>query len=502
MPGSKTAKPTQHKRGNGSPMVFLIKTAVPWPSLFLVLHIAISEGLFSVSLVVADLSLVPLQPTTSARSKMSDYVKPDDLGDYVDNSDDEIDIEDESEDPQQYLSGYYYPVFIGDVLNQRYQVVHKLGRGGFSTVWLAYDRESGKDVALKILASAALVSAAKEYEIHLTLSQRLQDHSRLILCQDHFVLSRVDAEDDTKHDHHVLVLPLQGPNIMTLQQDLKGPLPSHKEVAKQLLQAIASLHKASFVHRGMQRFYPNPICKDSVLNKLIERLSDIVLPNIVCGIDKDLGELSITERYNILGRPRKARAISERGGVTRLIGELVVPATFPSEILSSDTYYLCDFGISIEAGSSVQNKLSSPPSYCAPELFHDYEPSLASDMWSYMVCFIYIYTLYPIFGGPGFAGKLDAIMEYIGQFPLEWKGRYIGDPVGERDDWYGTSQHSPDKLLRTFLDQHRPDISEIEKGLVLSIISQVFRVEPEARITASELLENEDFKALMNLHGV
>lgn len=393
-------------------------------------------------------------------------------------------------------------MFIGDLLNQQYQVVHKLGRGVFSTVWLAYDRESGKDVALKVLASAALESAAKEFEIHLTLAQRLQDHSQLILCQNHFVLSRVDAEDETKHDHHVLVLPLQGPNTMTLQQDLKEPLLSHMKVAKQLLQAIASLHKANFVHRGRQRFRLNPIVKDCVLLRLIERLSDIVLPNIVCGIDKDLGELSVTERYNILGRPRKARAISERGGVTRLIGELVVPATFPAEILSSDAYYLCDFGISMETGSSVQNKLSSPPIYCAFELVHDFEPNFASHMWSYMVCFIYIYTLHPPFEGPSFSGKLDAMVEYIGQFPLEWKGRYIGDPVGERDDWYGTSQQSTDTLFSTFLDKRRPDISEVEKGLVLSIISQVFRIEPEARVTASELMVNEDFKALMNLHGV
>lgn len=194
---------------------------------------------------------------------MTDYVLPTDRGDYVDNSEDEIDIEDESEDPMQYLNGYYYPVFIGDLLNQRYQVVHKLGRGGFSTVWLAHDRECGKDVALKVLASAALGSAAREYEIHSALAQRVQDHSRLILCQDHFVLSRVDAEDNIKHDHHVLVLPLQGPNIMTLQQGLKKPLPSHMNVAKELLQAIASLHKANFVHRGRQQFHPTP-CLEGV----------------------------------------------------------------------------------------------------------------------------------------------------------------------------------------------------------------------------------------------
>lgn len=64
---------------------------------------------------------------------------PLDRGDFVD-SDHECDIEDESEDTLQYLNGYFHLLRIGDILNERYEVVHKLGRGGFSTVWLAHGR--------------------------------------------------------------------------------------------------------------------------------------------------------------------------------------------------------------------------------------------------------------------------------------------------------------------------------------------------------------------------
>ena len=38
-----------------------------------------------------------------------------------------------------YKSSNYYPVHIGDVFRSRYQVVGKLGYGGYSTVWLCRD---------------------------------------------------------------------------------------------------------------------------------------------------------------------------------------------------------------------------------------------------------------------------------------------------------------------------------------------------------------------------
>ena len=40
-----------------------------------------------------------------------------------------------------YRHGGYHPVQLGDTYKaNRYQVVHKLGWGGYSTVWLAKDK--------------------------------------------------------------------------------------------------------------------------------------------------------------------------------------------------------------------------------------------------------------------------------------------------------------------------------------------------------------------------
>lgn len=42
----------------------------------------------------------------------------------------------------RYRPGGYHPVCLGDAFkNGRYTVYHKLGWGGYSTVWLANDRE-------------------------------------------------------------------------------------------------------------------------------------------------------------------------------------------------------------------------------------------------------------------------------------------------------------------------------------------------------------------------
>lgn len=43
------------------------------------------------------------------------------------------------EDIKDYCVGGYHPVYIGDVFNEKYQVVRKLGFGKFSTIWLSLD---------------------------------------------------------------------------------------------------------------------------------------------------------------------------------------------------------------------------------------------------------------------------------------------------------------------------------------------------------------------------
>lgn len=46
------------------------------------------------------------------------------------------------EKPSKYRHGGYHPVTLGDTFHDgRYKIIHKVGWGGFSTVWLARDRK-------------------------------------------------------------------------------------------------------------------------------------------------------------------------------------------------------------------------------------------------------------------------------------------------------------------------------------------------------------------------
>jgi len=56
-----------------------------------------------------------------------------------------------------YRPGGCHPVELGDKVHNRYVVEHKLGYGGYSTVWLARDLqyEHKRLIALEIIVAAA-----------------------------------------------------------------------------------------------------------------------------------------------------------------------------------------------------------------------------------------------------------------------------------------------------------------------------------------------------------
>lgn len=162
----------------------------------------------------------------------------------------------EEEDEEDYKRGGYHPVKIGEVFNQRYTVIKKLGWGHFSTVWLAQDATNSDYVALKIIKSADHYTEAALDEIKLlekVNSVAHEDQSsdpRVVLLVDHF---RVEGP----HGAHVaMVFELLGANLLRLIRitNHKGlPLNLVRSIARQTLQGLDLLHRqAGIIHTDLK----------------------------------------------------------------------------------------------------------------------------------------------------------------------------------------------------------------------------------------------------------
>ena len=176
------------------------------------------------------------------------------------------------EDPSKYKPGGYYPLEIGEKVHDgRYLILHCLGHGGCSTVWLAldqsYDNSAQPDplrpryVALKNgAASCGQQEANLLHELQTLLRSRpawspLPDHRQggsrhIVTLLDYFQIGGRNGS------HCCLVTEFLGPSVADLHRSpgIAGcyllPLPVARRVALQRAEALAVLHSQGIVHAG------------------------------------------------------------------------------------------------------------------------------------------------------------------------------------------------------------------------------------------------------------
>ena len=172
---------------------------------------------------------------------------------------------DSIEDVEMYRPGGFYPISIGDVFaNGRYKVLHKLGYGGSSTVWLARDQRpqsSASDtlVALRVI-SADQSSKPKDEIPDLIIPSKLDAfvgalrspaRHNLLTVKDHFM------EEGPNGTHLCIISQFAGPSVASMSRTpirmagskrLRGDLA--RKVAKQVAIALEFMHSKGFVHGG------------------------------------------------------------------------------------------------------------------------------------------------------------------------------------------------------------------------------------------------------------
>jgi serine/threonine-protein kinase SRPK3 len=167
------------------------------------------------------------------------------------------------ENVERYCPGGFHPVTTGDILGEgRYKILHKLGYGGSSMVWLARDlMPPSPMVALKILTAEA--SARRGQEIpEVAIPTTLLSTKHLI---SHFPC-RIEAplhhfiERGPNGSHLCIATTFFGPSLSSFfevpglrlgSRRLRGDLA--RKIAKQVANCVYCMHHAGYIHGGMRR---------------------------------------------------------------------------------------------------------------------------------------------------------------------------------------------------------------------------------------------------------
>lgn len=157
------------------------------------------------------------------------------------------------EDLEGYRPGGYHPTVIGETLcDGRYEIIHKLGYGGYSTIWLAHDQQRQRYVSLKILvAAASRDNADNESKILRLLSKGGLEHPGR-----RFIPTLLDqfSFDGPNGHHQCLVGEPAGCSIASSKENstnLMFPRDAARSIAAQLVMGLDYLHANDICHGGM-----------------------------------------------------------------------------------------------------------------------------------------------------------------------------------------------------------------------------------------------------------
>lgn len=163
--------------------------------------------------------------------------------------------DEEQESREDYCKGGYHPVKIGDLFLNRYHVTRKLGWGHFSTVWLCWDLEDYRYVALKIVKSAPHFTETAKDEIKILKAVRDGDPSnpkrnKTVQLLNDFKITGVNGI------HICMVFEVLGHNLLKLilKSNYRGiPISNVRSITRQVLEGLDYLHtECKIIHTDIK----------------------------------------------------------------------------------------------------------------------------------------------------------------------------------------------------------------------------------------------------------
>ncbi|KAK5042850.1 hypothetical protein LTR84_012443 [Exophiala bonariae] len=305
-----------------------------------------------------------------------------------------------------YEPGGYHPVVLGDTLkNGRYKIYHKLGHGGFSTVWVARDAVREQWVAIKI------VKAKWSDQFRELLALRaLSEHAKGNLGSKYIVQLVDDFRTEGPNGSHLcLVLELLGPTINITVDDYhqvgeRLDAESIVKISTQLLEALTFLHEKGFAH------------------------GDLSVRNLAFNSGR-LSRLSEKELFEILGP-------SESEDVTRIDGR-ALEESVPRQLVKStewtgwpdedddedENIRLIDLGEAFTR-ENMPAKLAQPEGLQAPETIFTDKFDSRLDLWRAGLIIYYLTFGVLPFQWFRIDSLVASMIDLVGELPKEWQPKW------------------------------------------------------------------------------
>ena len=282
----------------------------------------------------------------------------------------------ESEDLENYEPGGFHPVHLSDVYDGRYKVVHKLGLGGFSTVWLARDTVTNRWVALKVIVARE----SPTYEARSTIAS----HPSIVGSRLFAVADGRFWIDGPNGRHLCLVFPVLGPNLAKLSKGIysriKPGLP--RRYLFRLPKLLHIFIRTDFV-MGVSWVAGSGWIVRVDANSVS---TDFTVHNIALHLIDEFDSYNESDLIELFGHPQTApvRTYSEKPPRPHAPDYIVIPLDFCSlttTVLSRDICVI-DFDQSFTIEDPPSDPLGIPAKYLAPEVAVGRFASSASDIWA------------------------------------------------------------------------------------------------------------------------
>ncbi|KAM0325452.1 hypothetical protein ACHAQA_007439 [Verticillium albo-atrum] len=397
------------------------------------------------------------------------------------------------ESPEDYEPGGFHPIRIGDVFRDgRYRIIHKLGYGGYSTIWLAKDEQSDRYVAIKVAAADAPLADDENRILARIINSPVamppQGRQYIPPLLDHFTISGPNG------NHACLVTTPARLSLRHAKDDYSWPSlcpVGFRVIAAQLIEAVAHVHARGVVH------------------------GDIHPGNVLLQLPETFHAMSPDEIYQRHGPP-DLQPIKRRDGQPLAPGmpsHVVTPIWLgrgkQQATLSDAKIMLTDFGEAYVPAETSRTISKSPVSYAPPEsrfvdATHTQPLSFPADVWS-LAC-----TLWEVLGEkplfePWVATDDDVLagqVDLVGKLPVAWwdswkaRGDYFTEDgeldVTARRRQYDSTRHSWDDCLDRCIRQPRQRdgmeaMSGPEEQALLAMFKSMLKFQPEDRASAEEV---------------